>query len=101
MKRHPRLYVHTSPAGDVLVGGAGLSAWPRERLRCGAHARSTGKPCVAPAMANGRCRRHGGLSTGPKSLEAREAARQRMRAINERRRAYQKSCQHPMVEAAR
>jgi len=31
---------------------------------CGAHARSTGMPCQKPPMANGRCRLHGGLSTG-------------------------------------
>lgn len=31
---------------------------------CGAHARSTGKPCQKPPMPNGRCRLHGGLSTG-------------------------------------
>ena len=28
--------------------------------RCGAHARTTGKPCRSPAMKNGRCRMHGG-----------------------------------------
>ena len=28
--------------------------------RCGAHARTTGLPCRAPAMKNGRCRMHGG-----------------------------------------
>jgi len=32
--------------------------------RCGAHCRTTGLPCRNPAMANGRCRMHGGLSTG-------------------------------------
>jgi len=32
--------------------------------RCGAKTR-TGKPCKAYAMANGRCRMHGGSSTGP------------------------------------
>jgi len=32
--------------------------------RCGAKTRS-GTPCKAPAMANGRCRMHGGKSTGP------------------------------------
>ena len=32
--------------------------------RCDAHARTTGKPCIAPAMANDRCRMHGGKSTG-------------------------------------
>jgi len=34
---------------------------------CGAHAKSTGKPCQAKAMANGRCRIHGGMSTGPRT----------------------------------
>ena len=32
--------------------------------RCGAKTRS-GKLCKAPAMKNGRCRMHGGMSTGP------------------------------------
>jgi hypothetical protein len=34
--------------------------------RCGAQARS-GRPCRAPGMPNGRCRVHGGWSTGPKT----------------------------------
>jgi len=32
------------------------------RPRCGAHARTTGKPCKKVAMVNGRCRSHGGRS---------------------------------------
>jgi hypothetical protein len=32
--------------------------------RCGAKTRK-GKSCQAPAMKNGRCRMHGGKSTGP------------------------------------
>ncbi len=32
--------------------------------RCGAKTRK-GTPCQAPAMKNGRCRMHGGKSTGP------------------------------------
>ena len=36
--------------------------------RCGARTRS-GTPCKGPAMANGRCRMHGGTSTGPRSPE--------------------------------
>jgi len=32
--------------------------------KCGAHARTTGKSCRNPAMENGRCRMHGGKSTG-------------------------------------
>jgi len=30
--------------------------------RCGAYARTTGRPCKKIAMANGRCRNHGGKS---------------------------------------
>src|SRR5215813_9218833 len=35
--------------------------------RCGAKTRGArgGRPCRSPAMANGRCRMHGGLSGGP------------------------------------
>lgn len=36
--------------------------------RCGALNRR-GTTCQCPAMANGRCRLHGGLSTGPKTPE--------------------------------
>lgn len=36
--------------------------------RCGAKTRR-GTPCGCPAMKNGRCRLHGGLSTGPKTAE--------------------------------
>ncbi len=32
--------------------------------RCGAHCRTTNAPCMSAAMANGRCRLHGGKSTG-------------------------------------
>ena len=34
--------------------------------RCGAHCRTTGMPCLNFPMRNGRCRMHGGKSTGPK-----------------------------------
>lgn len=36
----------------------------KEHPRCGAHCRTTGNPCRNPAMKNGRCRMHGGKSTG-------------------------------------
>ena len=32
--------------------------------KCGAHARTTGNPCKNASMPNGRCRMHGGRSTG-------------------------------------
>lgn len=48
--------------------------------KCGAKAKRTRKPCQQPAMRNGRCRLHGGKSTGPKTPEGIE----RIRATNYR-----------------
>ena len=42
--------------------------------RCGAKTRR-GTVCQCPAMPNGRCRLHGGLSTGPKTAEGIERIR--------------------------
>ena len=54
----------------------------RQKIKCGAYTRSTGNPCQGKALVNGRCKNHGGMSTGPKSLEGRkaiaEASRKRM-----------------------
>ena len=48
-------------------------------IECGAKARtSRNKVCRQPAMANGRCRLHGGKSTGPRT----EEGRRRMKAAN-------------------
>src|SRR5208282_216518 len=44
---------------------------PNLAPRCGAKARTTGCSCCAPAMPNGRCRLHGGKSTGPRTPEGR------------------------------
>lgn len=42
--------------------------------RCGAWARSTGRPCRAKGNGRGgRCKHHGGASTGPKTAEGRQA----------------------------
>jgi hypothetical protein len=43
--------------------------------RCGARRKSDAKPCQGPAMKNGRCRVHGGLSTGPRTPEGLERSR--------------------------
>jgi hypothetical protein len=42
--------------------------------RCGAKNRQ-GMPCQCPAMSNGRCRLHGGLSTGPTTTAGMERMR--------------------------
>ena len=47
---------------------------PSRAPRCGARNRR-GLPCQCPAMKNGRCRLHGGLSTGAKTAEGLERIR--------------------------
>jgi hypothetical protein len=58
-KRRGRLR-NNNPSGD-----------PSKAPRCLAKTRANGL-CAAPAMANGRCRMHGGWSTGPRSIEGRK-----------------------------
>ena len=53
---------HGNPSGD-------FAAAPR----CGARTRAGGA-CRQPAMANGRCRLHGGKSTGPRTAAGRAAS---------------------------
>jgi len=52
-----------SPPGDLS-----------KAVPCGAKTRR-GTPCQGPAMRNGRCRMHGGLSTGPRTREGLERSR--------------------------
>lgn len=54
---------NNNPPGD-------LSTAPR----CGARTRRQ-TACQGPAMANGRCRMHGGASTGPRTPEGLERCR--------------------------
>ena len=43
---------------------------------CGAKTKRSGQPCKSGAIyTNGRCKFHGGLSTGPKTEAGREASR--------------------------
>jgi hypothetical protein len=47
---------------------------------CGAFARSTGKPCQATGNGRGgRCKLHGGMSTGPRTEEGRRRLREAMK----------------------
>jgi hypothetical protein len=55
---------------------------PNNAPRCGAKTRS-GAPCRSAAMPNGRCRMHGGPSTGPRT-EAGKAAIRASRTIHGR-----------------
>ena len=54
---------HGNPPGDYA-----------KAPRCGARTRNGGC-CRQPAMKNGRCRMHGGLSTGPRTAEGLARAR--------------------------
>ncbi len=50
----------------ILLHNGNVQGNPMNAPRCGARTRR-GVPCRAPAMANGRCRMHGGKSTGPRT----------------------------------
>ena len=56
-----------APRPGYLLNGVKRSD-PRNAPRCGAKTRK-GTPCQGPAMKNGRCRMHGGASTGPRTPE--------------------------------
>lgn len=58
----------------------------RLRKTCGAQTKR-GTPCRCIALPNGRCRLHGGKSTGPKSAEGWARTRAGYRAYVDRRRA--------------
>ena len=59
--------------------------------RCGARTR-IGAACQSPAMPNGRCRMHGGKSTGPRTTEGLE----RMRRAKTRHGIYTEEHRHLM-----
>lgn len=50
--------------------------------RCGAKLRNSDKRCQRPAMANGRCRLHGGLSSGAKTRLGKARSREGSRLGN-------------------
>jgi hypothetical protein len=58
----------------VLLRNGNPQGNPMNAPRCGAMTRK-GMPCKAPVMANGRCRMHGGKSTGPRTPEGLERSR--------------------------
>ena len=58
----------------VLLKNGNPQGNPMNAPRCGAKTRS-GRPCKGPAMKNGRCRMHGGKSTGPRTPEGLEQSK--------------------------
>ena len=71
------------------AAAARMAVEPITRPQCGARCRD-GHPCAAPAVwcaatrrpRNGRCRMHGGLSTGPRTVEGRARVAAATRAAN-------------------
>jgi hypothetical protein len=51
---------------------------------CGAQTRQ-GRPCIATALGNGRCRNHGGLSTGAKTPEGKAKSLSKLKQYQQRR----------------
>ena len=76
---------HASRAASAARSSVAAVARPT----CGARCRD-GHPCAAPAVwcaatrrpRNGRCRVHGGLSTGPRTVEGRARVAAATRAAN-------------------
>ena len=95
-KKRPLLLKNHNPQGD-----------PSAAPRCGAKTRK-GPPCRGPAMKNGRCRMHGGKSTGPRTLQGLERSRKAnwkhgyhsRRAIGERKlmQQFMKGCKEFLEE---
>ncbi len=77
---------HGNPPADVT-----------KAPRCGAKTRRRGTPCQGPAMRNGRCRLHGGLSTGAKTAEGIE----RIRRAQLKHGRYSKQAKAERAEARR
>ncbi|MDP3561377.1 MAG: HGGxSTG domain-containing protein [Legionellaceae bacterium] len=87
---------YTYPNKDFIVQTVRRPDEPKipksKRGICGAKTR-TGTPCNAPPVwnkvidkaRNGRCKMHGGLSTGPKTEEGRQAIRNSVIASNRNR----------------
>lgn len=63
---------HTQRRGWLKNGNA--PGDPTQARRCGARTRRQ-TTCRGPAMRNGRCRMHGGTSTGPRTSEGIERSR--------------------------
>lgn len=85
MKAHERACKAADAAGLTWMD-RGYPRWPDmiqfAGLACGAKGKRTGRPCALTSIySNGRCRFHGGMSTGPKTAEGKTRC-----AMNGRRR---------------
>jgi hypothetical protein len=85
-RRHREFYdaVHDAAEAWALSGWSGPLIPPAlpddlNELRCGAKTRK-GTPCAIRAIyLNGRCKHHGGLSTGPRTIAGKAASRDNLK----------------------
>tara|TARA_R110000824_G_scaffold277163_1_gene465427 strand:- start:230 stop:463 length:234 start_codon:yes stop_codon:yes gene_type:complete len=61
-----------------------MVARPLHKIECRAYARSTGLPCRAKALPSGKCRMHGGLSTGAKTIEGKLKSWNNLRNVSKK-----------------
>lgn len=90
---------------EPLIWRRGLAA-ADAAPRCGAKRKATGQPCRAPAMPNGRCHKHGGASTGPRTAEGVERCRRApwkhgARAAEARKAAWERGRVRRLIAALR
>jgi hypothetical protein len=105
--KHPQIVPHAQiplhpeappPKAASTLRNGNPRGNPNAAPRCGAKTR-TGCPCRGPAMKNGRCRMHGGASTGPSAEgRARIAA---ARTTHGMRTAAMRAFGRPIVAIAR
>lgn len=77
--RHRNQVLRDAEAANLLPGEYDLPPLPDELrgLTCGAKAKSTGVACMQThRFPNGRCRFHGGASTGPRSEVGKQSSRE-------------------------
>ena len=66
--RRPKIKLPATPLEAFLARLRGDTYDKPDRKTCGAKTRK-GTPCCCLALPNGRCKLHGGLSTGPQTPE--------------------------------
>jgi hypothetical protein len=80
-ERRAAFFVHHGYLPPPLV----LPSWPKFPLECrdmvcGGKGRRSGRPCQCKEIfANGRCKWHGGASTGPKTAEGKARSQSNLR----------------------
>ena len=67
------LHTYREAVAQIVTRNKWAQNTPVPGERCEARTRS-GTPCKCKAMGNGRCRLHGGLSTGPRTPEGKAVA---------------------------